>query len=128
MKCDRNAREPSIVPRALPKVRREVWAELQALTGAFSLQPKLTSKGIEYGMVPIGFVRSTPLTWSALAAAELMTNPDAYHFLLCPGCERFSIDVREGRGKRRGRFCSKRCQDRVGQRESRAKTKRAGLR
>jgi len=103
------------------KIRGEVWAELAALTGAFALQPKLTYKGVEYGLVPTAFVKSTPLTWSALAAAELMTDPDRFHFLMCPGCERLSVDIRQGKGKRRGRFCSKRCQDRVGQREWRSR-------
>jgi len=97
-----------------------VWAALQALTGAFALQPKLTNRGVEYGLAPVGFIKSSPLTWAALAAAELMTDPDRFHFLLCPGCDRGSVDMREGKGKRRGRFCSKRCQDRVGQREWRA--------
>jgi hypothetical protein len=111
------------------EVRREIWAELQVLTGAFSLQPKLTTKGLEYRVIAGGsFFRPSPLTWASLAVAELMTDPDKYHFLMCPGCNplpRFSVDIREGRGKRRGRFCSLTCQRRVGQREKRARATRA---
>jgi hypothetical protein len=101
-------------------LREELRSELLALTGAFSLQPKLTTRGIEYVVEAGAFVHSSPLKWAALATAEIATTPDAFHFLLCPGCERFSVDIRKGKGKRRGRFCSKRCQDRVGQRERRA--------
>lgn len=109
--------EGAVVPRALPKVRREVWAELRTLTAAFSLQPQLTTRGIEYVVTARAFVPSTPLVWAALATAELMTYPDRHHFIECPGCSRFSVDIRQGRGKRRNRFCSKKCQDRIGQKE-----------
>ena len=109
-KRSRHRAEGKPRPLATPPVRRQVQSWLIPLQGAYVVGPALGRDGLDFRLIPSGkFLKATPVTWAALAAAALM-GP-GWRLIQCSRCGKFKATT--GRGHP-SKWCGVRCKDAMG--------------
>jgi hypothetical protein len=76
------------------------------------MRPVLAFENHQVRLVPTMF-RARPIELAALGAAFLLDEEREWHsrFGRCGGCQKFFLDMREGRGPKRTQWCSPKCED-----------------